>query len=224
VAADAAAAVGLTISERQAQQLLDYLALLQRWNATYNLTAIRDPSAMWTHHVLDCLSALPSVARHLAAVEAPSILDVGSGGGLPGLVWAILKPDVSITCLDTVGKKAAFMRQAAGHLSLDRVTIAHARVERFDHAPFNLITSRAFASLADFTSQTRHLLAPNGCWAAMKGRPPDAEISELPHGVTMFHVEQLAVPDLNAERCLIWLKMQPNLPAETPPHPAQKLN
>jgi 16S rRNA (guanine527-N7)-methyltransferase len=179
---------------------------------------------MWTHHVLDCLSALPSVARHLADVETPSILDVGSGGGLPGLVWAILKPNVSITCLDTVGKKAAFMRQAAGQLALDRVTVAHARVERFVHAPFDLITSRAFASLVDFTSQSRHLLAPHGCWVAMKGRPPASEISELPHDVTMFHVEQLAVPDLDAERCLVWLKMHPNPPTEVPSGRGSKLN
>ena len=167
---------------------------------------VRDPAAMWLQHVLDCLAAVPPVRAALPAGRRARILDVGSGGGLPGVVWAIALPQADITCVDTVGKKAAFIRQAAGSLGLPNLQARHARVEALAEAPFELITSRAFASLADFTRLTRHLLAPSGQWVAMKGKPPADELAALGWADTMFHVEQLQVPGLDAERCLVWLK------------------
>lgn len=205
----AARALGVDLDDRGAERLLAYLSLLQRWNATYNLTAVRDPAAMWTQHVLDCLAAVPSVRRHLQrAVPAgarPRILDVGSGGGLPGVVWAVALPEADIVCVDTVGKKAAFIRQAAGSLGLANLQARHARVEQLAEAPFDLITSRAFASLLDFTTLTRHALAAGSAWVAMKGKSPADELSALGWPAQRFHVEQLAVPGLDAERCLVWL-------------------
>ena len=202
----ASASLGVPLDDRQAAALLAYLDLLQRWNATYNLTAVRDPAAMWLQHVLDCLAAVPPVLAALPSNRRARILDVGSGGGLPGVVWAIALPQAEITCVDTVGKKAAFIRQAAGSLALPNLQARHARVEAMIEAPFDLITSRAFASLADFTRLTRHLLAPAGRWVAMKGKPPVDELAALGWPATMFHVEQLQVPGLDAERCLVWLK------------------
>lgn len=207
-----AAGFGLTLSHSQVGRLLDYLDLLQRWNLTYNLTAVRDPAAMWLQHVLDCLVAVPAVQRALPADRSARILDVGSGGGLPGIVWAIALPQVEITCVDTVGKKAAFVRQVAAELGLPHLHAEHARVEALRAArPFDLITSRAFASLADFVRLTRPLLAPDGAWMAMKGKRPDEEIASLPPGVQVTAVEPLQVPGLDAERCLVWMR-----PAPTP--------
>lgn len=202
----AADQLGVPLTEPQIDALLDYLALLQRWNSTYNLTAVRDPAAMWLQHVLDCLAAVPSVQRALPAGRRGRILDVGSGGGLPGTVWAIALPQADITCVDTVGKKAAFIRQAAGALQLPQLQVRHARVENLTEAPFDLITSRAFASLADFTRLTRPLLAANGQWVAMKGKRPDDELAALGLPASLFHVEPLRVPGLEAERCLVWLR------------------
>lgn len=202
----AADRVGVPLTEAQGDALLEYLALLQRWNGTYNLTAVRDPGAMWLHHVLDCLAAVPSVRRALPGGRRARILDVGSGGGLPGIVWAIVLPQVDITCVDTVGKKAAFIRQAAGALHLPHLQVRHARVETLREPPFDLITSRAFASLTDFTRLTRPLLAPGGQWVAMKGKRPDDELAAPGLPGLMFHVEPLQVPGLDAERCLVWLQ------------------
>jgi 16S rRNA (guanine527-N7)-methyltransferase len=205
----AARALGVDLDDRDTDRLLAYLSLLQRWNTTYNLTAVRDPATMWAHHVLDCLAAVPSVRRHLQqtvpAGARPRILDVGSGGGLPGAVWAVALPEADIVCVDTVGKKAAFVRQAAGALGLTNLQARHARVEQLAEAPFDLITSRAFASLVDFTTLTQHALAVSGAWVAMKGKPPTDELAALGWPAERFHVEQLAVPGLNAERCLVWL-------------------
>lgn len=202
----AASALGLALSDAQADRLLGFLDLLQRWNTTYNLTAIRDPAAMWLQHVLDCMAAVPSIRQKRPADRRARILDVGSGGGLPGVVWAVLMPEVDITCVDTVGKKAAFIRQAAGELGLPNLSARHARVESLHDAHFDLITSRAFASLQDFTRLTRHLLRDDGCWVAMKGRRPDDELAALGWPDALFHVEPLIVPGLDAERCLVWLK------------------
>jgi len=202
----AAATLGLAVSDDQADRLLAYLALLQRWNGTYNLTAIRDPDAMWLQHGLDCMAAVPAVSNLLPDGRRLRILDVGSGGGLPGVVWALLLPQADIVCVDAVGKKAAFIRQAAGTLRLPNLQARHARVEALDEAPFDLIASRAFASLADFTRLTRRLLAPGGRWLAMKGKPPTEELSALDPNALMFHVEPLQVPGLDAERCLVWLQ------------------
>lgn len=201
--ADTCRQLGLAATPAQQQALLTYLQLLERWNATYNLTAVRDRAAMLTQHLADCLAVVPPLlARH----PSGRVLDVGSGGGLPGVVLAVMAPGLDVTCVDTVGKKAAFVRQVAAELALPNLRAQHARVESLKAPLAGLITSRAFASLADFTHLTRHLLAPGGCWMAMKGKRPDDEIAALPAEVQVFHVEPLHVPGLDAERCLVWMK------------------
>ena len=197
------ATLGLEPSARQLQQLASYLDLLQRWNTTYNLTAVRDRDAMLIQHLADCLAVVRPL---LARCSAGRVLDVGSGGGLPGVVLAVMAPKLDVTCVDTVGKKAAFIRQVAGQLGLPALHAVHARVETLPATGFDLITSRAFASLVDFTGLTAHLLAPGGVWMAMKGKQPQDELAALPSDVTVFHVEQLQVPGLDADRCLVWMK------------------
>jgi 16S rRNA (guanine527-N7)-methyltransferase len=198
-------ALGLSLSEAQCTALLGYIGLMQKWNGVYNLTALRRPAEMVTHHLLDSLAVLPALRRHLADKPA-RILDVGSGGGLPGVVLAILEPQLEVTCVDTVGKKAIFVRQVGVELKLANLFAVHARVEDLRLPPFDLITSRAFASLADFTRLTRHLAGERSVWMAMKGKRPDDEIAELTSDLSVFHVEQLAVPGLAAERCLVWIR------------------
>ena len=204
------AALGLTPSVSQTAALNQYLDLLLQWNATYNLTAVRDRQRMLTQHLADCLAVVLPVQRALAKLPklptSTRVLDVGSGGGLPGVVLAIMLPQLDVTCVDTVGKKAAFIRQAAGALGLKNLHAAHARVESLVDSPFDLIASRAFSSLADFTRLSRALLAPGGSWMAMKGKRPEAELTALPRDIEVFHVEQLAVPGLGAERCLVWMR------------------
>ena len=202
----AASQLGVPLEAAAADRLLGYLALMRRWNKVYNLSALRDPAEMLTHHLLDCLAVLPALRRH-AQGKPLRILDVGSGGGLPGVVLAIMQPDWSITCVDAVAKKASFVRQVAGDLGLPNLRAVHARVEAMPAAAqFDLVISRAFASLVDFTSWSRERLAPEGVWLAMKGRTPDDEAAALPADVSMFHVEPLKVPGLDAQRCLVWLK------------------
>lgn len=201
------AELGLEVPQEEAlNRLLAYLLLLQRWNATYNLTAVRDPAQMLTQHLADCLAVMGPLRRQLGAGSQRRLLDVGSGGGLPGVVLAALEPGWSVTCVDAVGKKVAFIRQVAAELSLRNLAGEHVRVEALKAAPFDLITSRAFSSLTDFVVPTRRLLAPEGVWAAMKGKTPDAELAALPPGVMVFHVEPLTVPGLHAERCLVWMR------------------
>lgn len=199
---------GLAASAVQLKALADYLALLQRWNATYNLTAVRDPASMLTQHLADCLAVIPPLQRH---AETGRLIDVGSGGGLPGVVIATMMPGWQVTCVDSVGKKMAFVRQVAGALPLPNLRAEHGRIEQLRLGPFDLITSRAFSSLGDFTRLTRPLLAPGGVWMAMKGRVPEDELAALPADVTVFHVEPLTVPGLAAQRCLVW--MRPTVPA-----------
>jgi 16S rRNA (guanine527-N7)-methyltransferase len=200
-----AATLTLPLSSEQADVLIAYLALLQRWNGTYNLTAVRDPAQMLTQHLADCLTVIGPLRR--ACGDAPCrLLDVGSGGGLPGIVIAALNPAIDVTCVDAVGKKAAFVRQVTAELRLRNLHAEHARVEQLKTAPFDVVTSRAFASLADFVRLTRSHLAANGLWMAMKGKYPADELAALPAGVDVFHVEQLAVPGLAAERCLVWMR------------------
>lgn len=194
---------GTNLDEAQSCQLIHYLDLLEQWNATYNLTSVRRREDMRVQHLLDCLAVVPAVQRALPS--GGRVLDVGSGGGLPGVVLAVALPSVAVTCVDTVGKKAAFVRQVAGSLRLKNLQAVHARVETLGGLAFDLVTSRAFASLADFVRLTEPLLAPHGRWMAMKGRVPDEEIRELPSAVEVFHVEPLAVPGLDAERCLVWM-------------------
>ena len=202
--------LGLGIRPAQGELLQAFMALLQRWNGTYNLTAVRDPAQMLTQHLADCLAVLPALRQHREAAGAKRLLDVGSGGGLPGVVLAILEDDLSVTCVDTVGKKAAFVRQVAAELSLRNLHAEHARVEQLAAAPFDIVTSRAFASLLDFTTLTRRHLAPGAVWMAMKGKRPDDELAALPANIEVFHVEQLAVPGLDAERCLVWMRPRPS--------------
>jgi 16S rRNA (guanine527-N7)-methyltransferase len=201
----AIAQLSLHASDEQADALLAYLTLLQRWNAHYNLTAVREPAQMLTQHLADCLAVIDPLGRGIGT--APTrLLDVGSGGGLPGVVIAILDPQVDVTCVDTVGKKAAFVQQVAGELGLRNLHARHARVEQMTTAPFDVITSRAFASLVDFTRLTRQHLSAHGVWMAMKGKSPTDELALLPETVDVFHVEQLAVPGLDAERCIVWMR------------------
>ncbi|HEV7913598.1 MAG TPA: 16S rRNA (guanine(527)-N(7))-methyltransferase RsmG [Albitalea sp.] len=188
-----------------ADRLVAYLALLQRWNGTYNLTAVRDPAEMLTQHLLDCLAVIAPMQRQLGGGPR-RVLDVGSGGGLPGVVIAAVLAEQQVVCVDTVGKKAAFVRQVAAELRLANLQGEHARVENLKAAPFDLITSRAFASLADFVSLSQPLLKQGGLWMAMKGKQPEAEVAALPTNIDVFHVEQLAVPGLAAERCLVWMR------------------
>jgi 16S rRNA (guanine527-N7)-methyltransferase len=190
-----------------ALRLERYLALLAQWNAAYNLTAIRDVTQMRTQHLADCLAVVEPLRRHLGAAGRPvRILDVGSGGGLPGVVLALADPGWQVTCVDTVGKKAAFIRQVAAELALPNLGVEQARVEQLRADPFDVITSRAFASLADFARLTRHLIAPQGVWMAMKGKQPADEMAALPADIEAFHVEPLTVPGLDAERCLVWMR------------------
>jgi len=205
-------ALGLPLSDAQQARLLDFMALLHKWNKVYNLTAVRDPQEMLTHHLLDSLAAVAPLQRHLASLPAaagqgPRLLDVGSGGGLPGVVFAICCPQLDVSCVDTVAKKAAFIQQAAASLQLPNLHGIHARVETLA-GPFDVVSCRAFASLADFTAWSRQTLGPQSVWLAMKGRHPADEIAALPAQVQVFHVEPLAVPGLDAERCIVW--MRPN--------------
>lgn len=194
----------LAMADRQVSQLLSYLDLIQKWNKVYNLTAVRDPGEMVSQHLLDCLAVVGPLRKHTAS-RASAVLDVGSGAGLPGIVLAICCPEISVDCVDTVAKKAAFIQQAAVTLGLPNLRGLHARVESLDSA-YDVVTSRAFASLADFVTLSGAALRPQGVWIAMKGKHPSEEIAQLPPTVQMFHVEQLDVPSLNAERCLIWMK------------------
>jgi 16S rRNA (guanine527-N7)-methyltransferase len=201
---DAAAALRLELSTADGDRLLDYLALLVRWNGVYNLTAVREPAAMLTQHLADCMAVVPPLRRHLRGAPA-RLLDVGSGGGLPGVVLALLCPSLDVTCVDTVGKKAAFIRQVAAELRLSRLHALHARAEELQ-GHFDLITARAFSTLTDLVSLTQGQLAAGGTWLAMKGKPPIDEIAALPNDVDVFHVEPLSVPGLAAERCLVWMR------------------
>ncbi|HEY9108572.1 MAG TPA: 16S rRNA (guanine(527)-N(7))-methyltransferase RsmG [Roseateles sp.] len=199
----AATELGLTLSATQIDQLLAYLALLQKWNKVYNLTAVRDPAQMLSHHLIDSLSVIAPLQRHGAPAR---LMDVGAGGGLPGVVIAICCPGTDVSCVDAVAKKATFIQQVAAELKLPNLHGLHSRVEQLQAKPFGVITSRAFASLVDFTSLTRQHLAEGAVWMAMKGQHPADEIAALPADVEVFHVEQLAVPGLDAQRCIVWMR------------------
>ncbi|CAG9238160.1 16S rRNA m(7)G527 methyltransferase [Paraburkholderia sabiae] len=196
--------LGIDLSPDQKAKLLDYVALLAKWNAVYNLTAIRDPRQMLIQHILDSLSIVP----HLAALGPASALDVGSGGGLPGIVLAIVFPEWSITVNDIVQKKSAFQSQAKAELGLTNLFVVTGRVESLQPGveipeKFDVIVSRAFAELADFVTLARHLVADNGAIWAMKGVRPDGEIERLPEGAHVKQVIRLKVPSLDAERHLV---------------------
>ncbi|MGE5769193.1 MAG: 16S rRNA (guanine(527)-N(7))-methyltransferase RsmG, partial [Betaproteobacteria bacterium] len=189
------AELGLDLPEAAQHKLLAFRDLLLKWNKTYNLTALRDPQQAIAHHLLDSLAILPYLGDG-------ALLDVGSGGGLPGIPLAIARPGLPVTLVDTVQKKASFLQQAAIELGLKNVTVHQARVEEM-HGQFAQISSRAFAELALFVDLTHHLLAPGGRWLAMKGLRPDAEIARLAADIAVEAVVPLAVPGLDAERHLI---------------------
>ena len=190
----------LDISPAQQQKLLDYLALLQKWNKTYNLTALRDPAQMISHHLLDSLTILPYLAN------AQSMIDVGSGGGMPAIPAAICRPDLRITMVDANSKKNTFLRQAIIELGLDNAAVSSSRVEDWQDNQADIVTSRAFAELADFVRLTRHLLGENGHWAAMKGVYPQDELFRLPENVAAYQIDPVHVPTLNAERHIVLLR------------------
>lgn len=206
---DGAEALGLTLNDTQIAQLLGYHALIQKWNKVYNLTAIRDPAEMLTHHLLDSLAIVAPLNRHNAKQTpdtAIKMLDVGAGAGLPGVVVAICCPQIHVTCVDAVAKKMAFVQQVATELKLPNLKALHARVETLTDK-YDVITSRAFATLLDFVTGSRAAMKPDtGIWLAMKAKDTALEVAELPADVTVFHVEQLVVPGLDAERCIVWMR------------------
>ena len=201
--------LGLDLEESTRNRLLAYLDLIAKWTRVYNLTAVRDAQEMLSHHLLDSLAVIAPLRREMAnlqrAVDSRSLLDVGSGAGLPGVVIAIVCSEVQVTCVDTVAKKAAFIQQVAVSLKLPNLKGLHARVESLTQ-PFDVICSRAFASLLDFTQWSRSALAEDGIWLAMKGKHPEQELQVLPKDVKVFHVEPLNVPSLGAERCIVWMR------------------
>ncbi|KAF1046778.1 MAG: Ribosomal RNA small subunit methyltransferase G [Herbaspirillum frisingense] len=205
---DGAANLGLSLSDAQVSRLMAYQALLAKWNKVYNLTALRDPAQMVTHHLLDSLSAVQAFAG------ARRVLDVGAGGGLPGIVLAIwaaeAEPQMSITLVDTVQKKTAFLNQVKAELQLGNVTVLHARVEQLPvEQQYDVITSRAFAELNDFIDWSNHLLQQGGKYIALKGVMPQQEIDRLPPGWKVRQVQPLQVPGLDAERHLIFMERTP---------------
>jgi len=204
--AQAADQLHLALDSGQQARLLTYVELLGRWNRSYNLTAIRDPLAMLRQHVVDSLAIVGPLRARLADVlSRPRVLDVGSGAGLPGAVIAVAAPELDVVCVDSVGKKAAFVAQVAATMALANLSSHHGRVQDFAGAPFDVIVSRAYSSLAAFATTTGHLLASGGHWLAMKGAPAASEFAELDDSVR-FHVEPLTVPGLEASRCIVWME------------------
>ncbi len=205
---EGAAALDVVLSDEKRAQLLAYLALLAKWNRVYNLTAVRDPAQMLVQHLLDSIAVIAPLRRWTGGA-ARRVLDVGSGAGLPGVVIAALMPELDVTCVDAVGKKAAFVRQVAGELGLKNLHAVHSRVEALTGDPFDVIVSRAFASLADFVALSWRHVGMESVWVAMKARTADDEVAELPKTIDVFHVEQLTVPQLDGERCLVWMREKP---------------
>jgi len=226
--------LGLALPPAVCDRLLAHLGLISKWNQVYNLTAVRDPADMVTHHLLDSLAAVRPLAEFLVrppvwspAEGAPQqtvthVLDVGSGAGFPGVTLAMALPEVlahscgagvgrasvRVTCVDAVAKKAAFIRQVAVELGLGALTAAHGRIEAMATASADVITCRAFANLSDIVRLTSRHLVPGGVWMAFKGVLPHDEIAALPADIEVFHVEPLRVPGLDARRCLIWMRQR----------------
>ena len=190
----------LSLSTAQQLLLLEYVALLKKWNSTYNLTALRDEATMISHHELDSLTLLPYIEN------AQTLMDVGSGGGMPGIPTAICRPDLQITLLDSNTKKTTFLQQAVIELGLNNVTVASGRVEAMHDKKVDVVTSRAFAELGDFIALTKHLLNKNGYWAAMKGVYPYEELEHVPSGIEVINVDKIDVPMLHAERHMVLMR------------------
>ena len=198
--------IGLTASLQQLDLLLKYQGLISQWNKVYNLTAIKDPQEMLSHHLLDSLAVIPYLLE-LTQNQATRLMDVGSGAGLPGAVIAIMCPQIDVSCVDTVAKKAAFITQASLNLQVKNLHGIHSRVEQYKTQPFDVVCSRAFASLADFTNLTMfHVKQDTGFWFALKGKYPDDEITALPKEVYLDSSRKLTVPQLEADRCVLVLK------------------
>ena len=202
-------ALELSLDDEQVDMLLAYLALIEKWNKVYNLTAVREPTEMLTHHLLDSLAVVGPLLRETDG-RPVRLLDVGSGAGLPGVVIAIACPQIEVTCVDTVAKKAAFLRQVSAELGLVNLHGLHARVESLSRGRgeegYDVVTSRAFSSLSDFIQWSRSALQIGGMWMALKGKHPLEELLALPPSVDVFHVEPVAVPGLNADRCIVWMR------------------
>lgn len=212
-----AAALQITLDDEAVQRLLRYADLLLQWNKTYNLTAIRSPDEVVTHHLLDCLAIASPLRSMTSAMPQPHILDVGSGAGLPGAILAIACPGFQVTCIDAVQKKTLFLQHVIGALALTNLSARHGRIEGVTE-PFDVVTARAFSTLAQFTALSRRALAANGIWCAMKGKVPKDEIAAVGADVHVFHVEQLVVPGLNAERCLVFMRAAGTLAASPASH------
>ncbi|WP_020654326.1 16S rRNA (guanine(527)-N(7))-methyltransferase RsmG [Massilia niastensis] len=201
VLADGITDMQLDISAAQQGQLMDYLALLNKWNGVYNLTSLRDPMQMVTHHLLDSLAAVPAFAG------ARNVLDVGAGGGLPGIVLAICRPDMKVSMIDTVHKKTAFLTQVKAELGLANVTVYTMKVQDLAVSDkFDVITSRAFADLSDFVNWSGHLLADGGRYIALKGVAPSEERERIPPDWKVTDLQPLQVPRLGAERHLVFIE------------------
>lgn len=196
------AALGLNLTTAQQLLLLEYASLLQKWNRIYNLTALRRDDKIISHHILDSLTLLPYVEK------AQTLMDVGSGGGMPGIPTAICRPDLQITLLDSNTKKTAFLQQTVIELGLSNVTVASGRVETIYDKKVDVVTSRAFAELADFVALTKHLLNEHGYWAAMKGVYPYEEIEQLPDDIEVITADKLHVPMLEAERHMVLMRQK----------------
>ena len=192
--------MNINLTTTQQLLLLEYVSLLKKWNSTYNLTALRDENQMISHHILDSLTLLPYVQN------AHSMMDVGSGGGMPGIPTAICRPDLSITLLDSNTKKTTFLQQAVIELGLKNVTVASGRVETMYDKKVDVVTSRAFAELHDFVALTKHLLNDHGYWAAMKGVYPYEELENLPKNIEVYQIDKLFVPTLDAERHMVLMR------------------
>ena len=195
--------LGLHLSDAQRQHLLTYIDLLQKWNRVYNLTAVKDPEHMLTQHVLDCLAVVSPLKEK--APWAKSLLDVGAGGGLPSVVLAIACPDLTVLAVDAVAKKTAFIQTTAHTLGLANLQAQHTRVELLTQT-FDVVSARAYASLTDFVLTSRACLAHDGWWMAMKGLVPAEEIAHLPSDIEAIQTQLLSVPDLDAQRCLVWMR------------------
>ena len=194
------ATMNIDLTTTQQLLLLEYVSLLKKWNSTYNLTALRDENQMISHHILDSLTLLPYVQN------AHSMMDVGSGGGMPGIPTAICRPDLFITLLDSNTKKTTFLQQAVIELGLKNVTVASGRVETMYDKKVDVVTSRAFAELHDFVALTKHLLNDHGYWAAMKGVYPYEELENLPKNIEVYQIDKLFVPTLDAERHMVVMR------------------
>ena len=193
----------MSLSDSQHQQLLTYIDLLQKWNQVYNLTAVKDPEQMLTQHVLDCLAVVRPLKERVPL--AKNLLDVGAGGGLPSVILAIVCTELKVLAVDAVAKKTAFIHSSAHALGLANLQAQHTRVESLSQT-FDVVSSRAYASLPDFVLTSRACLAPNGWWMAMKGVVPREEISRLPSDIEAAEIQPLSVPDLDAQRCLVWMR------------------